>query len=116
MSRGFTLIEVVMALTLFGLVGLAGAALLESAARSAREAEFRERLLWVSGTVLDSLRAQDVWSAGERSLPGVGRVVWSHSRPGGSVEVWPDRWVRPWVIVPVGHGVPHPSSRRAADG
>jgi prepilin-type N-terminal cleavage/methylation domain-containing protein len=75
MNRGFTLIEIVVAVALVGFVGLAGATLLEAAARSVREAESRERLLWVAGSVLDSLRRQEGWSGGDS---------------------------RPWLAVPVG--------------
>lgn len=102
MRRGFALVEVVVALTLFGFTGLAGAALLESAARSAREAESRERLLWVASTVLDSLRDVPDWSPGERRLPGEERIRWTRSEPGGVVEVWPRGAADPWLVVPVG--------------
>jgi prepilin-type N-terminal cleavage/methylation domain-containing protein len=101
MNRGFTLVEVVVALALFAFVGLAGGALLESAARSAREAESRERLLWAASTILDSLRSQDRWSVGERTLPGGDRVRWSRDSTGGVIEVWTRRASRPWLVVPV---------------
>lgn len=107
MKGGFSLVEVVVALALFGFVGLAGAALLESAARSAREAESRERLLWLAGTVLDSLRGLEGWSGGERSLPGEDRVEWTPGAAGGVLEIWPSgAGETPWLVVPVGPGSP----------
>jgi prepilin-type N-terminal cleavage/methylation domain-containing protein len=102
MTRGFTLIEVVVAVALVGFVGLAAAALLESAARSVRETESRERLLWVAGTVLDSLRREEGWSGGERTVAGGHHVRWSNEGPGGVLEVWPEEHARPWLVLPVG--------------
>ena len=104
MRKGFTLVEVVVALTLFGFVGLAGGALLESAARSTREAELRERLLWAATTALDSLRAGEAWSSGEREVPGGHRLRWLSGDAGGVVEIWIRDGTDPWLVVPVGAG------------
>lgn len=102
MSRGFTLVEVVLALTLAGFVALMGGALVESAARSTREAESRERLLWAAGSVLDSLRRQPAWSSGRRAVGGGDRVVWTPGGAGGRIEIWLREGDRPWLVVPVG--------------
>lgn len=102
MNRGFTLVEIVVAVALVGFVGLAGATLLESAARSVREAESRERLLWAAGTLLDSLRRHEGWSGGEQTVPGGHHVRWKNDGPGGVLEVWPEGDSRPWLVLPVG--------------
>ena len=102
MNRGFTLIEIVVAVALVGFVGLAGATLLESAARSVREAESRERLLWAAGTVLDSLRRREGWTSGEREVAGGHRVRWVVDAPGGVLELWPEGEPLPWLVLPVG--------------
>jgi prepilin-type N-terminal cleavage/methylation domain-containing protein len=102
MTRGFTLVEVVLAVALSSFVGLVAGGLLHSAARSAREAEFRERTLWIAASVLDSLRRQEAWSAGDLSLPQGHRVRWSPGPGGGEVEVWLRDETRAWLVLPVG--------------
>lgn len=102
MSRGFTLVEVVIALALFGFVSLAVGALLESAARATREAESRERLLWAADTALDSLRRLPAWSSGETALDDGSRVRWGGGASGGAVELWLPEASAPWLVVPVG--------------
>lgn len=116
MSRGFTLVEVVMALALFGVVSLAGGALLEAAARSAREAESRERLLWVAGSILDSLRSREAWSSGESDVPGGARVRWRMESDGGILEAWPRGGEEPWFVVPIGSPVSPSEELGTTDG
>lgn len=102
MKRGFTLVEVVIALSLFGFVSLAAGALLESAARAARKAESRERLLWAADTALDSLRGLSTWSPGEITLADGGRVRWGGGVSGSAVELWPRGADEPWLAAPIG--------------
>lgn len=104
MKRGFTLVEVVLALALASFVSLAAGALLEGAARSVREAEAREHLLWLAGAVLDSLRREESWTSGERSLGGEDRVRWTPGPEGGEVALVPRGSETPWLVVPVGPG------------
>ena len=91
-----------IALALFGFVGLAVGGLLESAARATREAEARERLLWAADTALDSLRRLRAWSPGEITLDDGSRVRWGGGASGGAVELWLPEANAPWLVVPVG--------------
>lgn len=69
-TDGFSLIELIVALTVFavGILGLAGAATL--AQRSFASADAVERASRTAAAVLDSLVREPDVSAGERAVPG----------------------------------------------
>lgn len=85
MSRGFTLVEVVIALVILqmGVLGVAGTVLL--AVRTWGEAERLERTLLEGVRIVDSLRVHGASSAGERAFPG-GVASWTAS--GGLGWTW----------------------------
>ena len=75
MRRGFTLIEVIVALIILelGILGVAGLALHAHGLLS--EASLRSRVVAVAGEIADSLAAAGVRSGGTRSFVG-GSVSW----------------------------------------
>ncbi|MGD8287098.1 MAG: prepilin-type N-terminal cleavage/methylation domain-containing protein [Gemmatimonadota bacterium] len=76
MSRGFTLIEVVVALLLLEVGVLAAAGTLQVASRTLAEAERVQRAVVAAGGILDSLARVAAPSDGNRTLP-FGEVAWS---------------------------------------
>ena len=108
MKRGFTLVEVVLALSLFGFVGRAAGSLLGPAAGAVGGAEARERLLWIASSVLDSLRSREGWSGGEWTGPGGDRLLWVPGETGGWLSLWVSGAEARWLEVPVGSPGPGP--------
>lgn len=80
--RGFTLLEVVLALVILevGVLGVAGTLLLAS--RTLRRAETLERAVARAEGVLDSLRGGAVIGSGLVAFEG-GEVLWSVTDSGG---------------------------------
>jgi type II secretory pathway component PulJ len=101
MRTGGSLVEVVVALVLLSVSGLAAVGLLHEAARTVRDAQDRERVLWAVSEVTDSLVAARVAGAGERPLPGGARVRWSVGEGRGRVEGMLAGEDAPWVTLPV---------------
>lgn len=86
MRRGFTLVEVVIALILLEVGLLASFSLLLVASDSLRRAERLEMSLATAEGVADSLASSPEVSAGSVVLPGGDSVVWD-AGPGGSFAV-----------------------------
>jgi type II secretory pathway pseudopilin PulG len=103
MRTGGSLVEVVVALVLLSVSGLAAVGLLHEAARTVRDAQDRERLLWAVGEIADSLTAAQGSGAGERPLAGGARVRWSVVERRGRVEGTLAGGAAPWVTLPVVH-------------
>lgn len=84
--RGFTLVEVVVALVVLGagVLGVVGGALL--AARALREAEAVEGAVELAGSVLDSLVQLPAVGAGERDV-GRYRASWAPREGRGGAAV-----------------------------
>ena len=101
MRTGGSLVEVVVALVLLSVSGLAAMGLLHEAARTVRDAQDRERLLWAVGEVADSLTAAWAGGAGERALAGGARVRWTLEAGSGRVEGTLPVGDAPWVTLPV---------------
>lgn len=101
MRRGFTLLEVVLALLLFAVSTLATLELLRQAATSAGAAERRERILWTASGLLDSLSGAGLAAEGARAVPGVGSVVWRSVDGQGWMEVRLDGRDSAWLRLPV---------------
>ncbi|HEY0809272.1 MAG TPA: prepilin-type N-terminal cleavage/methylation domain-containing protein [Longimicrobiales bacterium] len=74
--RGFTLAEVIVAMTLLSICTLAVAATGLVAARAFTQAEIQERVLREAESILDSLAAGPTNSAGTRELAGA-RLSWT---------------------------------------
>lgn len=103
MKRGFTLVEVLVALVVLevGLLGVVGTVVLASRVLAA--AEDRERALAGASLLLDSLAAAEGSGVGRASGPW-GEIEWS--RDGGALvtlRVLP-RGGRPWIVQ--GAGLP----------
>jgi prepilin-type N-terminal cleavage/methylation domain-containing protein len=83
---GFTLAEVVVAMTLLtvGLLAVAASAL--TAAHMFARAEVQERALRTAESVLDSLATLPQHGAGELPIPG-GQLIWSGSDGSGMITV-----------------------------
>ena len=75
MRRGFTLIEVVVALVVLEIAFVGVAGVLRLASSTLARAEALETAVAVAEGVLDSLKQADVVEAGERGFGG-GDVVW----------------------------------------
>lgn len=84
MSRGFTLIEVVVALLLLEVGVLAAAGTLQVASRTLAEAERVERAVVAAGGILDSLARVTEPSDGDRT-EAFGEVSWSVDGSGAMV-------------------------------
>lgn len=114
MRSGFTLVELTVALVLFGVMGLGAAELLHRATRWAREADLEERLLWQATAVADSVAAGLVTGSGERIVPGAGTLRWSAGAGGGAVEILRAGSDSAWLSLPVvlGSRVPSPAGFR----
>ena len=85
-ARGFTLIEVVVALVIFGIGWLGVAGMTVMASRTLREARLLEWAATVAGEVADSLASAGAADAGERVL-AEGRVTWSVEPSGTTSHV-----------------------------
>lgn len=93
MSRGFTLLEVVVALLLLEVAVLAAVGTLVVASRALRDAEHLERAVVAAEGVLDSLASAPAGASGARAFDGgtlewdvdaAGLVVLRASNPGGA--------------------------------
>ena len=83
---GFTLAEVIVAMTLLALVMLSVAATGLAAARMLTRAELHERALREAETILDSLLAAPSHNSGARALPQA-HVTWSDADSTATVVV-----------------------------
>jgi len=101
MKAGSSLVEVVVALLLVSVSSLAAVGLLHETARTVRGAESRERLLWLTADLVDSLAAARVTGEGERSAPDGSRVRWRLSDAAGWVESLLPGDTAVWIAVPV---------------
>jgi len=100
MRAGFSLVELAVALVLFGVMGLGAAELLHQANRAARRAGVEEGLLWRATSLADSVGAGELPGSGERVIPGAARLRWAGG-PGGSVEIIPWGADSPRVVLRV---------------
>jgi Tfp pilus assembly protein PilV len=85
MTRGFTLLEVVVALLLLEVAVLAAAGTLVVASRTLTQAELLERAVLEAEAVLDSLAATPAVTSGARPF-SAGTLEWSVG-PSGTVVV-----------------------------
>lgn len=95
--RGFTLVEVAVALVVLTTATAAAAGLLLQAARMGRDADHRERLLWVATELADSLGWEPAGVPGDRLLPDGSRLIWG----GGRVAAMPAGGGPPVLSIPV---------------
>jgi len=86
MSRGFTLVEVVVALILLEIGVLAAAGTLVLASREMGRAERIERAVATLEMVADSIAAAGSGADGARAFPG-GRVLWSRAGAGSRAHL-----------------------------
>ncbi len=86
MSRGFTLVEVVVALILLEIGVLAAAGTLVLASRALGRAERIERAVAALELVADSIGAAGSGADGARPFPG-GRVLWGWRGAGGLADL-----------------------------
>lgn len=100
-DRGFTLLEVVVAVLILAVATAATTHLLHLATVAVREADHAERILWEVGRIADSLTAAQARSQGSRLLPDGTRLEWET----GGDEVWvratPPGTDGAWISVPV---------------
>lgn len=76
MTRGFTLLEVVVAMPLLAVAVLAAVGTLAAASRMLADAEHLERAVLESQGILDSLSGLPAPMAGSRAFTG-GELVWT---------------------------------------
>jgi Tfp pilus assembly protein PilV len=98
MSRGFTLVEVVVAVVIFevGVLGVVGTLLLAS--RVATRAEAIERAVATAEGVMDSLLvAGNAAGTGERVIDG-GRLIWRVDAEGWITLDWSPLRGRPFSL------------------
>ena len=91
-TRGFTLVEVAVALVVLAVATTAAIGLMLEAARAARDADHRERVVWAATALADSLGRERQPGTGTRTLPDGSRLVWDARRvdlipPGGGAPI-----------------------------
>jgi type II secretory pathway pseudopilin PulG len=94
---GFTLVEVVVGFLLLAVATAGTTGILLHAARTSRDADHRERLLWAATELADSLAGVPSPGPGTRELPDGSRLEWDE----GWVEVRIPPGVLPWVRLPL---------------
>ena len=86
MRRGFTLAEVIVAMTLLSICTLAVAATGLVAARAFTQAEIQERVLREAENIIDSLAAEPANGAGTRELAGA-HLSWTTADSSSAVAM-----------------------------
>ena len=95
-DRGFTLVEILVALTLFAVVGGALLQLFQSGLRNVRVADDYSHAVFLARSKLTELQAHNHLLPGELSGAFPGGYRWQAllSEPDG-VDAGPTRWLRP---------------------
>jgi prepilin-type N-terminal cleavage/methylation domain-containing protein len=96
-ARGFTLVEVAVALVVLAVATTAATGLMLEAAKAARDADRRERVMWAATELADSLGREPLAGAGTRVLPDGSRLTWDARR----VDLIPREGGAPILRLPV---------------